>query len=722
MYNAISLIIILPCISWLFPLFFGRQLGYVFVTRMTSTLIIITTLITYYYFYQLLGNNNPINLELFNYLNIDYLDINYNFEIDALTITMLLAITTISSMVHIYSIGYMETDPHQVRFFSLLSMFTFWMIILVTGSNYFVLFVGWEFIGVTSYLLISFWVTRLQAMKSALSAVLMNRFGDAFFVLGLCVIAYVFGTLNYSTIFATAYLINTDLLVLIMLALFIAAMAKSAQFGLHNWLTLAMEGPTPVSSLLHAATLVTAGIYLLLRSANILEYTPTVLFIILWIGALTTLSAGLIAICSNDLKRIIALSTMSQLARKNLIMILRKQSICVEFIISPIINNSQVTKALYYIYKYKYNNNNNYFFNSYFALRLLKEELWKVNIISQLVGTSEAIRLLSNIYTNINKRYISIKHFIINRLLFINISILTKRIRVYTKNKKKSSYNNYKYDSILTKSSNNFLINRVGIRHNSNIIKSKDINIELKPIKKDLVEHKKFVQWLAGLIDGDGHFNKSKQGRSALLITMDIRDQGLLFEIKHKYGGHIRKIAGANAVRYDLRQDKGLINLLKDVNGLIRNPKRLLQMNILCKHYNIETKFSKPLTYYDGWLAGIIDSDGSIYFNKSSGQLFISVSQKEKHILDPLISIYGGRIDFSNSKKDSYKYIIYRKKEVLNLLDNYFKHYQLRSAKDIRIKMIPKLYELYIYRNKPEEVVKYAEWISFLDKWNKIVR
>lgn len=203
---------------------------------------------------------------------------------------------------------------------------------------------------------------------------------------------------------------------------------------------------------------------------------------------------------------------------------------------------------------------------------------------------------------------------------------------------------------------------------------------------------------------------------------MDIRDQGLLFEIKHKYGGHIRKIAGANAVRYDLRQDKGLINLLKDVNGLIRNPKRLLQMNILCKHYNIETKFSKPLTYYDGWLAGIIDSDGSIYFNKSSGQLFISVSQKEKHILDPLISIYGGRIDFSNSKKDSYKYIIYRKKEVLNLLDNYFKHYQLRSAKDIRIKMIPKLYELYIYRNKPEEVVKYAEWISFLDKWNKIVR
>jgi NADH:ubiquinone oxidoreductase subunit 5 (subunit L)/multisubunit Na+/H+ antiporter MnhA subunit len=133
--------------------------------------------------------------------------------------------------------------------------------------------------------------------------------------------------------------------------------------------------PTPVSSLLHAATLVTAGIYLLLRSANILEYTPTVLFIILWIGALTTLSAGLIAICSNDLKRIIALSTMSQLARKNLIMILRKQSICVEFIISPIINNSQVTKALYYIYKYKYNNNNNYFFNSYFALRLLKEEL-----------------------------------------------------------------------------------------------------------------------------------------------------------------------------------------------------------------------------------------------------------------------------------------------------------------------------------------------------------
>lgn len=242
MNNMISLIIILPCISWLFPLFFGRQLGYIFVTRFTSILMVITTVLTYYYFYKLLGANNPINLELFNYLNIDYLDINYSFEIDSLTITMLLAITTISSMVHIYSIGYMETDPHQIRFFSLLSMFTFWMVILVTGSNYFVLFVGWEFIGVTSYLLISFWFTRLQAMKSALSAVLMNRFGDAFFVLGLCVIAYVFGSLNYSTIFATAYLINTDLLNLIMIALFIAAMAKSAQFGLHNWLTLAMEG------------------------------------------------------------------------------------------------------------------------------------------------------------------------------------------------------------------------------------------------------------------------------------------------------------------------------------------------------------------------------------------------------------------------------------------------------------------------------------------------
>nr|YP_004927961.1 NADH dehydrogenase subunit 5 [Yarrowia deformans]CCC29044.1 subunit ND5 of proton translocating NADH:ubiquinone oxidoreductase [Yarrowia deformans] len=313
MFNAMSLIMMTPCMSWLFPLFFGRQLGYMFVTRMTSMLMMMTTLMTYYYYYLLLGNNNPMNLELFNYLNMDYLDINYNFEIDALTITMLLAMTTMSSMVHMYSMGYMETDPHQMRFFSLLSMFTFWMMILVTGSNYFVLFVGWEFIGVTSYLLISFWSTRLQAMKSALSAVLMNRFGDAFFVLGLCIMAYVFGTLNYSTMFATAYMMNMDLLSFMMLALVMAAMAKSAQFGLHNWLTLAMEGPTPVSSLLHAATLVTAGIYLLMRSANILEYTPSVLFTMLWIGALTTLSAGLMAMCSNDTKRMIALSTMSQL-------------------------------------------------------------------------------------------------------------------------------------------------------------------------------------------------------------------------------------------------------------------------------------------------------------------------------------------------------------------------------------------------------------------------
>lgn len=407
---------------------------------------------------------------------------------------------------------------------------------------------------------------------------------------------------------------------------------------------------------------------------------------------------------------------MSQMARENLFKILRKQSICVEFIINCIINNSQVTKTLYYKYNNIYLNNNIYFFNSYFALRLLKEELWKVIIISQLVGTSEAIRLLSNTYTYLYNIGNSIKHLILLLSIFIH-----SRSKVYTKIKK-SSNNNYKFDSILTKSSNNILINRLGIRYNTNKSRSKDIDIKLEPTKKDLIEHKKFVQWLAGLIDGDGHFNKSKQGRSALFITMDIRDQSLLFEIKHKYGGHIRKIAGANAVRYDLRQDKGLINLLNDVNGLIRNPKRLLQMNILCKHYNIDTKFSDPLTYHNGWLSGIIDSDGSIYINKSSGQLFISITQKEKHILDPLIHLYGGRIDFSNSKKDSYKYIIYRKKEVLNLLDNYFKHYQLKSAKDIRLKMIPKLYELYIYRSKPKEIEKYAEWISFMEKWNKIVR
>lgn len=247
-----------------------------------------------------------------NWLNVEYLVVDWSFTIDKLSVSMLVPVVTVSFLVHLYSVSYMSHDPHQQRFFSYLSMFTFAMIVLVTGDNYLILFVGWEFIGVASYLLISFWFTRFNAVKSGLSALLINRFGDALLVLGLSYLVLVTGSVNYNTVFALGSYLDVNMITVILICFLVASMAKSAQLGLHSWLLLAMEGPTPVSSLLHAACLVIAGVFLLMRSSPLLEYTPIVLLLILWLGGLSTLISGLIAMVSNDIKKIIALSTMSQ--------------------------------------------------------------------------------------------------------------------------------------------------------------------------------------------------------------------------------------------------------------------------------------------------------------------------------------------------------------------------------------------------------------------------
>ncbi len=201
---------------------------------------------------------------------------------------------------------------HNQRFFSYLSLFTFFMIVLVTGDNYLVLFLGWEGIGVVSYLLINFWYTRIAANKSGILALTQNRVGDALFSLGLFSIFWVFGNLDYSTIFSLVPYINEVSLTIISFLLLGGAIAKSAQLGT-TWLPWSMEGPTPVSALLHAATLVTAGIYLLVRSSPLLEYSPTVLLFIIWLGALTSFFAASTGLLQNDMKRIIAFSTVSQL-------------------------------------------------------------------------------------------------------------------------------------------------------------------------------------------------------------------------------------------------------------------------------------------------------------------------------------------------------------------------------------------------------------------------
>ena len=229
----------------------------------------------------------------------------------------------------------------------------------------------------------------------------------------------------------------------------------------------------------------------------------------------------------------------------------------------------------------------------------------------------------------------------------------------------------------------------------------------------------KFNQWLAGLIDADGHFHCSKKGFASLKIIMSIKDKSALYEIKHKYGGSIKALAGSNALKYKIQHTKGLIKLIDSVNGLIRNPSRMLQLNKICLLYNIKLKDPKPLTYNNGWFSGFVDGDGSIYINEQSGQLSISVTQKNRYLLDPLISLYSGRIQILRSK-EAFQYSIYRKKEILDLVDNYFKKYPLKSGKAERMNLIKEFYHLREHRflnvNKVDE---FNQWIRFKNKWDK---
>jgi NADH-ubiquinone oxidoreductase chain 5 len=226
---------------------------------------------------------------------------------------MLLPVLVVSSLVHVYSIGYMSHDPHNQRFFSYLSLFTFMMIILVTSNNFLLMFVGWEGVGICSYLLVSFWFTRIAANQSSISALLTNRVGDCFLTVGMFAILWSFGNIDYATVFSLAPFVSENIVTMIGVCLLIGAMAKSSQVGLHVWLPMAMEGPTPVSALIHAATMVTAGVYLLMRASPLIEYSSTVLVLCLWLGAITTVFSSLIGLFQQDIKKVIAYSTMSQL-------------------------------------------------------------------------------------------------------------------------------------------------------------------------------------------------------------------------------------------------------------------------------------------------------------------------------------------------------------------------------------------------------------------------
>ena len=306
-------IIILPLLGSIVSGFFGRKVGVTGSRIISCGSIFATTIFAIIGFFEIGFSNNPVSINLFKWLDSESFNMVWNFQFDSLTVSMLIPVLVISSLVHFYSIGYMSHDPHNQRFFSYLSLFTFMMIILVTGNNYLLMFVGWEGVGVCSYLLVSFWFTRIAANQSSLSAFLTNRVGDAFLTIGMFILLWSLGNLDYSTVFSIAPYMNDNVITIIGICLLIGAMAKSSQVGLHIWLPMAMEGPTPVSALIHAATMVTAGVYLLIRSSPLIEYSSTVLLICLWLGAVTTVFSSLIGLFQQDIKKIIAYSTMSQL-------------------------------------------------------------------------------------------------------------------------------------------------------------------------------------------------------------------------------------------------------------------------------------------------------------------------------------------------------------------------------------------------------------------------
>ena len=306
-------IIILPLLGSFVSGFIGRKVGTAGSHIITCTCLLLSSILMTIAFYEVGLCESPVNIHLGSWLDSEILSISWEFYFDQLTVSLGLAVLFCSTLIHIYSIDYLSSDPHNQRFFSYLSAFTGGMLILITGGNFFVMFVGWESIGVVSYLLINYYFTRIQANKAAMLAFIMNRSGDMLMSIGFFAIFAVFGSLNYSSIFTLVPYMNETSISIIALLLLGGALAKSANIPLHSWLPGSMEAPTPVSALLHAATLVTAGIYLLLRCSPILEYTPTVLLIITLIGATTAFFAGTCGLLQNDLKRIIAFSTISQL-------------------------------------------------------------------------------------------------------------------------------------------------------------------------------------------------------------------------------------------------------------------------------------------------------------------------------------------------------------------------------------------------------------------------
>ena len=317
------LVLAIPALSAFVTGFLGTLLGKNGVQVINISCMIITFIVSSIIFYEVALLKYTCFIDLGLWFNLGSAKVNFEFLFDTITATMLLAVSLVSLLVHIYSLDYMGEDPHFIRFMTYLTVFTLFMFVLLTSGNFIQFFTGWEGVGLASYLLINFWFTRTQANTSALKALIVNRFGDFALYTAILIIFLTFKTLNFYTIFAlnnvfTAVTFDIvgfqiNIVELICLFLFIGAVGKSAQVGLHVWLPDAMEGPTPVSALIHAATMVTAGVFLIIRCSPLFEYAPNVLVLVTVTGALTAFFAASVGLVQNDLKKVIAYSTCSQL-------------------------------------------------------------------------------------------------------------------------------------------------------------------------------------------------------------------------------------------------------------------------------------------------------------------------------------------------------------------------------------------------------------------------
>jgi len=290
---------------------------------LTSGILLLTAVLSWIVFFQVPDSGEVIKVEVGRWISSGTLRADWALRIDTLTAVMLVVVTTVSSLVHVYSIGYMSHDPDRPRFFAYLSLFTFAMLMLVTADNLVQLYFGWEGVGLASYLLIGFWYTRPSACAAAIKAFVVNRIGDFGFGLGIFATYWVFGSVEFDTIFnavpgQAGHVIHflgadLDVMTVLCLLLFLGAMGKSAQFLLHTWLPDAMEGPTPVSALIHAATMVTAGVFMVARLSPFYEASPDAAMVVTLIGAITAFFAATVGLVQNDIKRVIAYSTCSQL-------------------------------------------------------------------------------------------------------------------------------------------------------------------------------------------------------------------------------------------------------------------------------------------------------------------------------------------------------------------------------------------------------------------------